>query len=384
MESIPSFLVVISTDFSEGPKVELKRHLGGQKGRKHQEADFDQLIINQLRIIESCFKQAGVIDPDSKLKYLGRQLDQVDVLLAEVEEQGDAFRRLVLVEDKLLKNPESRKHVLAQLLDYAVRYTDFDADWLAEKVDPSQHEWLKENHSAVNASFTNGDFLLVMAGDQIHDRSLKLAATVIDRTAGHLRAFEFCALVLALYELGDDYVFVPHVVGKVTTGERDLVVRLESASKDHKLEVVESETATTGGRRRKAKVNEVLSKLTPKQSAIAQRLFDEARGLGAELLPGASSVSVRLPSPVGDGRHLTLFVLSEYGTIFIGWHDYWDKYTKCGPAVADQFEKRMIRLLGKLITSSSKNGTNIEKVDGKVVDFVEIVRDAVAGMQGKK
>src|SRR5438128_7871891 len=51
-------------------------------------------------------------------RYLGSQISGIDVLFAEVDASG-AFRRFVLVEDKLLRNPEAKRTVLAQILDYA-------------------------------------------------------------------------------------------------------------------------------------------------------------------------------------------------------------------------------------------------------------------------
>lgn len=79
------------------------------------ERDYDQLVIRHKDVIADTLRTAGLIQRDSDLRVLGPQVEGIDVLFAEVRQGGDEeFRRLVIVEDKLLKNPEARRQVLAQ------------------------------------------------------------------------------------------------------------------------------------------------------------------------------------------------------------------------------------------------------------------------------
>src|SRR5262245_50914131 len=79
------------------------------------EKDYDRLFVNGREVLEDLLQESRDIAPDSRLKLLselGKQISRIDLLLAEVG-PNDEFRRLVLVEDKLLKNNQSRREVLA-------------------------------------------------------------------------------------------------------------------------------------------------------------------------------------------------------------------------------------------------------------------------------
>jgi hypothetical protein len=76
--------------------------------------------VENAELLAGSLRQAQVIAEDATLKVLGTQVDNIDVVRAEVAQGGkNDIRRLVLLEDKLLSNPQARRHVLAQILDYA-------------------------------------------------------------------------------------------------------------------------------------------------------------------------------------------------------------------------------------------------------------------------
>ena len=75
--------------------------------RKLSEGDYDRLFVQHLDVLTDVLRDAELIDASSKLKLLGQQISRIDVLLAEVDHSPEeTFRRLVVVENKLYRNPE--------------------------------------------------------------------------------------------------------------------------------------------------------------------------------------------------------------------------------------------------------------------------------------
>ena len=126
-------------------------------------------------------RSGRVIAPDSKLKLLGRQVDNIDVLLAEVKDdaagRGSILCRLVLLEDKLLRNPEARRVVLAQILQYAQTVQEgwsINPGVLAAKL-PPHRAWVEANFEMLQYTLRREDILLIIAGDGVDPGLQKLA-----------------------------------------------------------------------------------------------------------------------------------------------------------------------------------------------------------------
>jgi hypothetical protein len=222
MDVLPRFIEVLGADGRPlEPRCRLKRAEPG--GRS--EAEWDRILTENVELLADALSQAEVVEEDSSLLYLGRQIDGIDLLFAEVRAHDRELRRLVLVEDKLLRNPEARREVLAQILDYARRVQE---DWpgadLAAKL--RGHEaWVQANEDELRQGCRRGDFLLVVAGDGIDDRLMKLAR----RFAGKddpLSLTELALVSMALYQQGNQLLLVPHVVSAVLRSEREMTVRV--------------------------------------------------------------------------------------------------------------------------------------------------------------
>ena len=129
--------------------------------------------------------------------------------------------RITLVECKLWRNPEARRKVVAQILDYAralVRWSYSDLQRqvsmaserrgnipfeLARSADPAliEHQFV----DAVTRNLRSGRFLLIVAGDGIREDVAALA-DLISRNSS--LGFSFGLVELALYELGADGLLV--------------------------------------------------------------------------------------------------------------------------------------------------------------------------------
>ena len=152
------------------------------------------------------------------------------------------FGRLTLVECKLWRNPEARRQVVAQALDYAYAigrwsYSDLqrqvaaasrrsgDVPYeLARERYPElrQQQFVDDTARAMRA----GRFLLIIAGDGIRE-DVSGIAELINRNAAS--AFSFGLVEVALYGFEDGSLAVqPRVIAKTQLIERTIVVTREA------------------------------------------------------------------------------------------------------------------------------------------------------------
>lgn len=217
MNVLPDAIPVVDAKLKQ---LRMMNRLAGSSDR-YSEADFDELIVNQASSISSTLKNAGVLR-GTGLRFIARQVANIDVLFGEID--GDELVRLVFVEDKLFKNPESHRKVLAQTLEYANK--NISADELLEKAAPDVRAWLTSHRDSLDRLLRRGDFLLIICGDRIQPRLLEIAKPMLDRPTLSLRGVELVLLSLALYEAEGTAIVVPNLVGAVTNFERDLRIEV--------------------------------------------------------------------------------------------------------------------------------------------------------------
>lgn len=153
----------------------------------------------------------------------------------------NSFGRLTLVECKLWRNPEARRKVVAQILDYARAisrwaYSDLQRQVaaatgrkgnipyeLARSLDEGLDE--KDFVDATSAAMRSGRFLLVIAGDGIRE-DVGALAELINRNAAS--GFAFGLVEVALYGLDDGRLIVqPRTLAKTQIIERTVVIARE-------------------------------------------------------------------------------------------------------------------------------------------------------------
>lgn len=147
--------------------------------------------------------------------------------------------KLVIIETKLWRNPEARRKVVAQILDYAkelARWTYEDlqrelnrklgssgnilyniACSSDESSDPGEAYFV----DAVSRNLQKGEFLLLVVGDGIREGAEGLAEFL--STAGNL-AFSFAMVELAVYEQQDiGKLILPRIIARTVELQRYVV-----------------------------------------------------------------------------------------------------------------------------------------------------------------
>jgi hypothetical protein len=194
----------------------------------------DAIFMNPELVIGACRSGGIVVDvehwyPWAK-EYGIPDTGSIDVLL--LSSQG----RIGIVETKLAFNPERRREVVAQILDYAVALQEVSFSDLpplsAAKAarTPTEHD--------LQDALAAGRFLLIVAGDELEPRAIRLAEEVL---AGHLTSEWDLAMVdLNLYEAaaGGQRLLVPELRGKLIHEVRQVVrVVVEGEQPKAKIQV---------------------------------------------------------------------------------------------------------------------------------------------------
>lgn len=234
---------------------------------------------------------------------------------------------LVVVETKLWRNQESRRKVVAQILDYAAHlrrwsYSDLEKVWqrtsgnttsLWEYVHPdsemaeSESEWIDE----VNENLSRGRMLLLIVGDGIRSES----SALVEAVSGH-PSFEFRLglIELRLHRLNNGQILaIPTLQARTVEIERVVVdIRQDAKVKVTIAEQPQSASTTAQHARTSALTSEDfferLRRLDPSgtDERVARRLltlFEEA-----ELLIEwqQSSFSIKLPEPTDSDINFSL------------------------------------------------------------------------------
>jgi len=214
----------------------------------------DEIFKNPELIIGPC-RAAGITDDDWyawQREYKVADAGRIDVLLLSA--QG----RVGVVETKLAYNPEKRRQVLAQALDYLANLPDqFDESMPPVPVDENGISVVESEE--IREAVVQGDVLVIIASDENDPKVAKLSRRLLADNL--IRQWDLALVDVALYrelsDSADGCVVVPHLRNLVQSEPRQ-VVRV----------VVEGETAS-------ARVE--VERIIPDESTSARQKWDEKR-----------------------------------------------------------------------------------------------------------
>lgn len=252
---------------------------------------------------------------------------------------------LTMVETKLWRNPQARREVVGQIIDYAKDVSQWDFEELDAQVrtytrQRSQGELglleivsdagfkveLDEAQfiDRVTRNLQRGRLLLIVAGDGIRE-SVEAMADYLQLTPQ--LHFTLALVELLTYELDADegsLLVVPQVVARTREITR-AVVRVEGAG----IESVQVHVDTTAEMARRPSKRYTLTgedffdflsqAVSDDEVRLAHRLISDSEGLGAEIDWKQASFSVKLPDPSGSGKRFTMLVVTKQGEAYVGW-----------------------------------------------------------------
>ena len=255
---------------------------------------------------------------------------------------------VTLVETKLWRNPEARRQVVGQIIDYVKEVSQWDFEDLDRQIRASAQQLstpvsglvetvrasdfaaeLDEARFAdrVTRHLRRGRILLIVAGDGIRE-SVEALTDYLQQTPQ--LQFTLALVELLAYRLSPgsaDLLVVPQVVARTREITR-AVVRVEGTGIES-VHVDVDTSPTTGGegyKRFTLSEEDFLETLQQNGSddeddevEFARSLLDDLRTAHLEIDWKKSSFSAKLTDPGGSGRRLTMLLLSKQGQLSVGW-----------------------------------------------------------------
>lgn len=283
-----------------------------------------QPALLPLAEIEPVFAPAVCIGQEVSTKKVG----SIDLLY--ISPTG----YLTVVETKLWRNPEARREVIGQILDYARDLTTWTYDdldkvtrayarhYLGKDLSPFQLAQSVADESIDEAAFVDtvslnlrqARFLLIIAGDGIRESVEDLVA-FLQQTPP--LPFTLALVELLLYNAPAPpgaLLVVPQVVARTREITR-AVVRVEGTHIVWAPMRMETPPVTL--------TEEDFFRLLeqnagPEEVAFGRELLEDGRRLGLVIDWGQSSFVLKLRDPGGSGQLLTLLVVDKGGTSYVG------------------------------------------------------------------
>jgi len=245
----------------------------------------------------------------------------VDVLL--VSSQG----RPAIIETKLSYNPAKRREVVAQLLDYALSLQDTPYDDLP----PLPTSAAAPDAADLQECLSAGKFLLVVAGDALDPRALRLSEALL---AGHMTSEWDLAMVdLNVYRCttpDDQLLIVPELRGVVLAETRQVVrVQVEGETSRARITVerVPADDLSAGRRTKLGSVDDFLAcvrEKSPKAEGAISRIVERFRQIdgasGGRFVLGLQAATANLYWKVGAGALRRIFAMNENGRFSVWLH----------------------------------------------------------------
>lgn len=252
---------------------------------------------------------------------------------------------LTIVETKLWRNPEARREVVGQIIDYAKELNKWSFDDLNKRVikfnqgnNNSDGLWSTVRNKAeldeseeisfidnVSKNLKRGRFLLLIVGDGIRE-SVEDMVEYLTQTPQLY--FTLALIELQVYKLNQNensLIVIPQIVTRTTEIER-AVVRIEGnypVDMKVNIETVQGTEITKGKYKRltiqEQEYFEQLEKNTKKEIVeVAKKIIKDCEDLELQVEWLAASFTIRLTDPKGSGIKIPILNIDTNGRVKLG------------------------------------------------------------------
>lgn len=330
---------------------------------------------------------------------------------------------VVVVETKLWRNPQSRREVLSQILDYVKDIVSCDYEWLESVWKKfSRHRGLGEYSlfevmskestdeldevqyiEQVQKVLTNGDVVALIVGDGISNKLQELVSHLC-RDSAHLR-YSLGLMSLNCYEIAGqkELLVIPELVQEVEPVQRAYVrIELdETLSEQAKISsVIERDDAGKSGKKRITLTEDALfesleESIGRKNTERIRQFIEELREIGVEPDCKSRAMMLKVPDPEGENPSACLLAIEKKGRIYNqtnGWKqvkswgldekkadwiigDYWRKLHNIDPRFSvtgiSHIEKQKYLPVNEVIDKLDDIRDAIQEVVTKIVQVYE-------------
>lgn len=257
---------------------------------------------------------------------------------------------ITIVETKLWRNPEARREVVGQILDYAKElskwtYNDLDkavkaynkhfnsnSDGLLatirryEPIDETDEQYFIDS---ISKNLFRGRFLLLIVGDGIRE-SIEDMVEYLNQTPQLF--FTLSLIELQVYRFSqekDNYIVIPQIIMRTKEITR-AVIRVESSKSenvsvniDTDLSLLTGESVKSVSKRYTITAEDYFEQLLHNtdndQVEFVKQIIADSEKRGYFIDWGQGSFVVKSFDPAGSGIKITLFVVDKKGVVYIGW-----------------------------------------------------------------
>lgn len=247
---------------------------------------------------------------------------------------------LTIVETKLWRNPEAKREVVGQIIDYAKDLTNWTFDKLNSEVKNrnienkgiieaiQEFEELDEEYEAklidnIKRNLKRGRFLLLIVGDGIRE-SVEDMVDYLSNSAQLLFTLGLVELQVYKAITDESYIVVPNLITRTKEITRAIIKIENSTNSLVKVESDFSETKNSNTNTRTT-ITEVdffdeLENNTDSETAVfAKQILEQAIKSGYHIDWNSGSFSIKILDPNGSGQKITMFVVDRKGMFYIGW-----------------------------------------------------------------
>jgi len=275
---------------------------------------------------------------------------------------------MLFVEAKLWRNPEARRTVVAQAMEYAatmfrMNYREFESAVMrARQAVPSTagslYGIIKERYEeadeaefidAVSRNLKRGRAIIAVVGDGIRE-DLELLSALLQTHAGH--RFTFALVELGIYETADQLTrfITPSVLAKTALIERGVVQIAETSKRDQQIIITSPDTFSQLADKPRSiglgedEFYELLDKRDPGISTALKNflLKADARGVTADW-----QRALNLKHAFPEGNPLNLGTIDKSGFLETGPSTWWNR-TRIGAA----YNGALASLIGGFVRST--------------------------------
>ena len=345
------------------------------------EAWLQNLIHNHPSILPIGEIEPGFGDLVAIAKEVGTKHGPIDNLMLTAE------GNIVLVEVKLWRNPEARRKVVAQALDYASCLFEMSYEALEKAIlaaDFGSHtkplrlydliadlNGAPDEAAFIDAVSTNlrrGRILILVVGDGIRTETERLASLLQSHAGAH---FTFALIELALYRLGAETLVLPRTLAQTQMISRG-IIQIE----DHRVRVITAEEAkrspasASSTSRPAASITE--EQFYDRMTAIRPDIPDRLRALIHQLEPLGvypdfqGSLILRWDPP--EGRSINLGYVAKNGQV---WTDAINS-TSVPQELAHEYNDALASALGIDVNRNSNGGRRYIQNNGHAPRVTEI------------
>ncbi len=279
---------------------------------------------------------------------------------------------ITICEAKLWHNPEARRQVVGQIIDYAKELTNWTFDDLDREVKNFFKKELGEERGIIQAlknyepldetderdiidnisrNLKLGRFLLLIVGDGIRESVEDMVGYLSQTPQLH---FTLALVELQTFETDDDFLVVPQIVARTREITRAVVrVEGEKIIVTAEPEIDEEKTHRPRSSITEEEFYEQLRNIsTPEETTFAKRVAKEGQERGYFMDRKSASLVFKLEDPGGSGRLITLFVIGRTNQVYLGWMAAQLKNLDLPTSIAEEFVRETAPLWNLKFKSS--------------------------------